>query len=226
MLRPFYRQGKPAACGGRQPHQQPRIPVLAEDMGCPGAGGACPGFLSGVGSPSMRLTSLIAKALRLCTRGQAHACGAVGRGKHIDSVDHRRRLFTPAGRSSRPGENGCEIPPVGAFRAVHIADPDVNVVWAEKVGPVGGAVHPPIESLLGRAGGRVARGVDILPDPGPVVPLPPHPITRARSVRASVREKIIAGHVGAVEPRRRLELALKIVGLEPLGLALGVDQAQ
>jgi len=220
MLRPFYRQGGLAACGGRQPRQQPRIPVLAED-GLPRSGWRLPGV------PVGRRLSLDAASHRLCTRGRSHACGAVG------PWQTPRPPWTPGGESShrpgrpsRPGKNGRKVPAVGALWAIDVADPDVDVVRAEKVGPVGGAVHPPVESLLRRAGGRVARGVDILPDPGPAVPLPPHPITRARSVRASVREKTIAGHVGAVEPRRRLELALKIVELEPLGLALGVDQAQ
>src|SRR3990170_1691628 len=128
--------------------------------------------------------------------------------------------------ASRPGEHRREVTPVAAGGAVEVSEADVGVVRVEKVGAVWGAVHPPVEGLLRRAGGRVARGVDVLSHPRPVVTLPSGTIPSRRSVGAGVGEVVVAGHVGAVLTRRGLQLALKIVCLEPLALALLIDQRQ
>ena len=122
---------------------------------------------------------------------------------------------------SRPCEHGREISFVLTVGLVDVADPNVGVVGVEQIVAVRGAIHPPIKGRLWRG---AAAGENVLAHPRPGVALREHAITDARTIRASMREEVVAGHIGAVAARGRLELTLRVIGSQTLAQSLRIDQ--
>ena len=128
--------------------------------------------------------------------------------------------------SLRSGEDCGEVAAVRTAGRVDIADADLGVVWAEQIGAVGRAVHPPGERRLRCLRRSVAGGEDVFPDPRPAIALGVDALADGRAVGTRVRKEIATGHVGAVQSGRALQLALRGIGRKALRGALLVDQSQ
>ena len=133
---------------------------------------------------------------------------------------------TPWTCPSRPGKDGGEIAAVAAPGEISVSQPDLGVVRTEQVGPVWGAVHPPVKGALRRGGGGVSGREDVLADPRPVISLILHSIAYARPIGSGVRKEPIAGHILAVPARCGLQLRLEAIAGQLPALSLGVDQCE
>lgn len=125
-------------------------------------------------------------------------------------------------RASRTGENEGETTTIVPVGIVLIPNTDRLIIGAKDVLTMGGAVHPPLKSLLRSVVGTTSA-IDIFSDPCERIPLGGDSIGRSGAVRSGVRYKIIASHVCTMNTGRRSQWATQGKRIEPVVVTLLID---
>ena len=112
-----------------------------------------------------------------------------------------------------------------AVRVVLVPYADRLVVGAKDVLTMGSAVHPPLKRLLGSVVGTTSA-IDVLSDPCESISLGCDPVSGSGAIRSGVRDKIVAGHVCAVNTGCCGQRAAQGKRIEPVVVARLIDEIQ